>query len=663
MLEELSGLGPKTKEALERLGITSLEELIEYYPYRYELIKRSNMNEIKDNDTIIIDGVVETLPRVVFFKKHMNRMNFQMRLEDRIVEVVIFNRAYLKKDITPGSELTVFGKWNQKQNQIVATNLRFGLLMEEKIECVYHLVERITNQKLSLWIEEAISKVKPKRSILPKFIEEKYHFLSKEESIKEIHHPTSSVRLKKARVRFKYEELFEFLFKMTVLKEERKKDIGFSRHIDKKQVEQFMNSLSFSLTEDQKKAVDDILNDLENQYRMNRLIQGDVGSGKTILAFIASYMNFLSGYQTAFMAPTEILATQHYLQAKKLLEPFGVHVVLLTGKLKMSEKKKLYEEIKNGNAHLIIGTHALISEQVHYQNLGLVITDEQHRFGVQQRKGLKNKGATPDILYMSATPIPRTYALTIYGDMDVSSIKTRPIGRKPILTELKKESDIKDVLSVMLRELKQGHQVYVIAPLIEEDEETNKNSVETMEKNMRKAFGRFYKIGVLHGKQDAKTKEEMMHQFQQNEIQILISTTVIEVGVDVSNATMMVIFDAERFGLSQLHQLRGRVGRNDLQSYCILVSNYDKERLQILTKETDGFKISEEDFRLRGSGDFFGVRQSGDMSFKLADICKDYAILKHAKEDAETFIHSKQYVNKEEETFFESMKEQIVSLD
>lgn len=663
MLEELSGLGPKTKQALERLGITSLEDLIEYYPYRYELIKRSNMSELKDSDNMIIDGIVETIPRVVFFKKHMNRMSFQMRLEDRLVEVTIFNRAYLKKDIVPGSEITVFGKWNQKKNQIVATNIRFGLLTEEKIECVYHLVERITNQKLSLWIAEAMTKVKPKRSILPIAFEEKYHFLSKEESIKEIHHPTSSVRLKKARVRFKYEELFEFLFKMTVLKEERKKEIGLSRIIDRNKVDELIERLSFSLTEDQKKAVDDILNDLENQYRMNRLIQGDVGSGKTILAFIASYMNFLSGYQTAFMAPTEILATQHYVHAKELLEPFGVSVVLLTGKLKVSEKKDLYEQIQTGNAHVIIGTHALISEQVHYQNLGLVITDEQHRFGVQQRKGLKNKGTTPDILYMSATPIPRTYALTIYGDMDVSSIKTRPVGRKEVITSLKKESEIKNILKDMLRELKEGHQIYVIAPLIKEDEESNKTSVETMEKNMRKAFGKFYEIGVLHGKQDAKTKEEMMVKFQKNQIQILISTTVIEVGVDVANATMMVIFDAERFGLSQLHQLRGRVGRSDLQSYCILVSNYDKERLQILTQETDGFKISEEDFRLRGSGDFFGVRQSGDMNFKVADICKDYAILKHAKEDAEELIHSKQYVNKEEEIFFETMKKQIVSLD
>lgn len=663
MLEELPGLGPKTKQALEHLGITSLEDLIEYYPYRYELIKRSDMNTILENEDIIMDGIVENVPRVVYFKKHMERMNFMMQLNDRVVEVTIFNRGYLKKELEPGTEITVFGKWKPKHNQILATNIRFGLLEEEKIECVYHLTSRITNQKLSIWIKEALTKVTPRRSVIPEIVEEKYHFLSKEESIKEIHEPTSSLHLKKARVRLKYEELFEFLYKMTVLKEERKKELGFKRKIDITKVNDLINSLPFALTEDQMKAVEEIKIDLESPYRMNRLIQGDVGSGKTVLAFISCYMNYLNGYQTAFMAPTEILATQHYETAKRLLEPLGLNISLLVGKLKAKEKREIYEQIKDGTIDFVIGTHALISDQVTYQNLGLVITDEQHRFGVQQRRSLKNKGATPDILYMSATPIPRTYALTIYGDMDVSNIKTRPMGRKEIITTLKHTKEMKSVLTEMLKELRLGHQIYVIAPLIEENEESSSASLETMEKNMQKAFGKFYQIGVLHGKQDASTKDEMMNAFKKNDIQILISTTVIEVGVDVPNATMIVIFNAERFGLSQLHQLRGRVGRNDLQSYCILVSNYDKERLQILTKGSDGFKISEEDFRLRGSGDFFGMRQSGDMAFKVADICKDYAIMKHAKEDAENFIKSKQYVNKEEENYFETMKKEIINLD
>ena len=663
MLENLSGIGPKTKQALSHLGIYTLEDLIEYYPYRYELVKKSNLDEKEEDESVIIDGSVTNIPRVVFFKKHMERMTFRIQADDRFVDIVIFNRGYLKKNLTPGTEITVFEKWKPKKNQIVASQIRFGKLEKEYVECVYHLTSKITNQKMIQWIHEALQITKPRPSMIPKVIEEKYHFPSKEESILEIHQPTSTVMLKKARTRLKYEELFEFLYKMILLKEMRKKENGITRKIPIEKVKQLIAKLPFSLTEDQRDAVHDIIQDLESSSRMNRLIQGDVGSGKTVLAFISSYMNFLSGYQTAFMAPTEILAVQHYQKAKDLLEPYHMKVVLLTGKLKASEKKQIQQEISEGKADLIIGTHALISEKVNYHNLGLVITDEQHRFGVQQRRELKNKGLTPDILYMSATPIPRTYALTIYGDMEVSNIKTRPMGRKEIITMLFSEKQIRDVLEKMYEELKKGHQIYVIAPLIEENEESSAKAVDTMYENMKKAFGKYYQVDMLHGKQDGKKKEAIMQSFQENQIQILISTTVIEVGVDVANATMMVIFNAERFGLSQLHQLRGRVGRSNLQSYCLLVSDYDKERLQILTEVSDGFQISEEDFRLRGSGDFFGVRQSGDMNFKLADIYKDFSILKHAKEDAELFLKHKDYQNEEEKNNFTKFEKSIIHLD
>ena len=373
---------------------------------------------------------------------------------------------------------------------------------------------------------------------------------------------------------------------------------------------------------------------------MNRLLQGDVGSGKTIVAIISMYMNYLSGYQSALMAPTEILAIQHYQNMQKLFSPFSIKIGLLTGKLKAKEKKQLLEDLKNGNIDMMIGTHALISDDVVYKNLGLVITDEQHRFGVNQRGNLKNKGITPDILYMSATPIPRTYALTLYGDMDISNIKTIPSGKKEIITTLKKESEMKDVLNAMLEQLKLHHQIYVIAPLIEESDKIDLENVSALEEKMNKAFGKYYKIGVLHGKMKNEEKEEIMSKFERNEIQILISTTVIEVGIDVKNATMIVIWDAFRYGLSTLHQLRGRVGRNDLQSYCILISNRETERLNILTQTCDGFKISEEDFLLRGSGDIFGIKQSGDMIFQIADLKKDYKILLKAKEDSEKFLLS-----------------------
>ena len=375
---------------------------------------------------------------------------------------------------------------------------------------------------------------------------------------------------------------------------------------------------------------------------MNRLLQGDVGSGKTIVAIITLYLNYLSGYQGALMAPTEILASQHFQNITKLLP--NLNVILLTGKLKSKEKREAKEAIKTGKANIIIGTHALISDDVTYQNLGLVITDEQHRFGVNQRSSLRNKGKSPDILYMSATPIPRTYALTLYGDMDISSIKTMPQGRKPVKTYLKSEKQITEVLYMMLDEIKKGHQIYIVAPLIEESDKIDLENVYKLEEKFTRAFGKICKIGLMHGKLSNAEKEKVMDDFKEGRTKILISTTVIEVGVDVPKATMIIIFDSYRFGLSALHQLRGRVGRNDLDSYCILISDKETKRLEVLTKTNDGFKISEEDFKLRGGGEIFGLRQSGDMNFKIIDVKNDYPLLLKAKEDAEDFIKNKKYL-------------------
>ena len=423
-------------------------------------------------------------------------------------------------------------------------------------------------------------------------------------------------------------------------KKNKKNKIGLKREVDKSLVMDFINKLPFKLTIDQMSAVDKIFEDLKSPNRMNRLVQGDVGSGKTIVAIIALYINYLSGYQGALMAPTEVLANQHLINLKNIFKDYNINIELLTGSLKVSEKKNIYKRLENKEIDIIIGTHALISEDVNYNNLGLVITDEQHRFGVNQRSNLKNKGITPDILYLSATPIPRTYALTIYGDMDVSSIKTMPSGRKEIITSLKSNNDIKDVLELMYQEIKEKHQIYVIAPLIEESDKIDLENVNKLEEKMTSAFGKVCKIEVMHGKMEKNEKDKVMEEFKNGDITILISTTVIEVGVDVKNATMMVIFDAYRFGLSQLHQLRGRVGRNDLQSYCVLISDREAERLNIMTQTTDGFKISEEDFKLRGSGDLFGVRQSGDMNFRLADFKEDFNILLRAKEDSNELLES-----------------------
>ena len=374
---------------------------------------------------------------------------------------------------------------------------------------------------------------------------------------------------------------------------------------------------------------------------MNRILQGDVCSGKTIVAIIDMYLNSLSGYQSALMAPTEILAIQHYNNIKEILKGTKINIELLVGSQTKKEKKLIYDSLEDGTTNIVIGTHALIQEEVKYKNLGLVITDEQHRFGVNQRALLNEKGTMPDILYMSATPIPRTYALTIYGDMDISIIKEMPKGRIPIKTYIKKDTEIKDVLDMMYEELKQKHQIYVIAPLIEESENSDLTNVLELRDKMNLAFGSKYKIDIIHGKVATGAKDLIMTEFKQGKINILISTTVIEVGVDVPNASMMVIFDANRFGLSTLHQLRGRVGRGNIESKCVLISKEDAKRLEIMENTNDGFEISEEDFKLRGHGDLFGTKQSGDMNFKIASVRADYKILVQVKKDSLEYLNDK----------------------
>ena len=394
---------------------------------------------------------------------------------------------------------------------------------------------------------------------------------------------------------------------------------------------------------------------------MNRLVIGDVGSGKTIVALISVYANKLAGYQSAFLAPTEILATQHYENITRQFK--DIKAELLTSSTLKSKRKKILEQLKNNELDCIIGTHSLINDEVIFNNLGLVITDEQHRFGVNQRKNLQNKGNNVDVLYMSATPIPRTYALTIYGDMDISEIKTKPKGRKEIITKLYKEQDLKECLNIMLNEIKNEHQIYVVSPLVEENEEMNLYDVEKLRDKLNLAFNNKIPIDILHGKLKSKEKEQIMNNFKEGNTKILISTTVIEVGVDVKNATCMVIFNAERFGLSTLHQLRGRVGRNDLTSYCILISNYDKERLNVLVSSNDGFYISEKDFELRGSGNLFGTKQSGEMDFKLADLRLDIKILKQTNIDSEEFINTNLSTNFSKYPHYKHIIETIKFID
>lgn len=655
-VEKVKGVGSRTSMLLKKLNINTVDDLVTHYPYRYEFIKRSNLKEKCEDDKVIIDGKVEMIPILVRLKGNLNKMNFRLATSTKeIVGVSIFNRAYLKNQLLVGTNITVFGKYEKNKNIILASEIRMGLLPKgEKIEAVYHGTVGLNSKAISGFINTALMEYgNDLEDYIPKYLLEKYNFLNKKTALNIIHNPSTKEKLKEASIRLKYEELFVYMAKINYLKLKNKniKD-GIEKDFDKEKLDKVIKSLPYELTVDQKLVLNEILEDLTSKRRMNRLLQGDVGSGKTIISIIAMVANYLSGYQSALMVPTEILATQHYETMKEILKDLNVNIALLTGSLPKNKKDLIHEELKLGKIDMVVGTHALIQEEVVYKNLGLVITDEQHRFGVLQRTSLQNKGITPDVLYMSATPIPRTYALTLYGDMDISTIRTLPKGRKPIKTYLKSYSEIKDVLKMMYEELLKNHQIYVIAPLIEESETLDLTTVNELKDKMNLAFGEKYNVGIIHGKLKQTEKDKIMEDFVNNKIQILISTTVIEVGVNVLNTTMMVIFDANRFGLSTLHQLRGRVGRSALESSCILISDYDSERLNVMTTTNDGFEISEEDFKIRGHGDLFGTKQSGDMTFKIADIKEDYKILLQAKKDSMEFLLN----NKEEE-----LKEKIIN--
>ncbi len=653
-LSEIKGIGREIEKKLNSLNIFSVEDLLEYYPYRYNFINIVNINTVNDNENCMVKATVIENAKVQYIKRNFNRLNFKAISDNVILNVTIFNRAFLKPNLIPPKEVLLIGKYNKLKNSFIASDIKFNI-KENKIEPVYHLVEGIKNSALSKLINEALT-TNQYIDKIPSYWKTKYHFITKKEALELIHNPSSKEDIKKATLSLKYEELFEFMFKINYLKKINSKAKGIKRNIDNFVKEKFLKNLPFTLTIDQLKAVDDIYNDLVDETRMNRLILGDVGSGKTIVAAFGIYLNFLSGYQSALMAPTEILAEQHYKSLKNILENFNIKVALLMGSMKVKEKKEVLANLQDGKIDLIIGTHALISDGVKFKNLGLVVTDEQHRFGVGQRNTLRDKGITPDVLYLSATPIPRTYALTIYGDLDISIIKTKPNGRKEIITIVKKEDEIKDVLYKMLEELKKGHQIYVVSPLIENNNELDLKSVMDLEEKLKLAFNNQVNIGVINGKLKSKEKDEIMQKFKDGIIKILISTTVIEVGIDIPNSTMMVIYNAERFGLATLHQLRGRVGRNDLQSYCYLVSNKDIQRLKVLEESNDGFYISEKDFEMRGQGDLFGVKQSGDMSFKIVNLKEDYQILLQAQKDSLEFINNEEYLNS---TYYKNVVENI----
>ena len=638
-LSAIKGLGPKTLEYLANINIKTMEDLVTYYPYRHDIIVLNDIKKAKDQDKVTIECIVDSVPLAKRFRANMTSLTFRAMSNKKMIAVVIFNRAFLKSQIRPGMTLTVTGKYDQLKNTVIASDIKFEKLQTGSIETVYHLTSGLTGKSLKKYIDQALEVYDDYTDYVPDYLNEKYNFVDKKSAVNMIHNPKNEDDVKKALMKLKYEELFEFMFKINYMKEMNKESkAGYLRNIDPEDINDYIRSLPFELTPDQDQAIEEIYKDMTSSRRMNRLLQGDVGSGKTIVSVVAAYINHLSKHQTALMAPTEVLAYQHYETIKSLLEGTKVKVDLIVGSMKKKDKDEVVEKLKNGKIDFIIGTHALLSENVVFKNLGLVITDEQHRFGVNQRANLKNKGLLPDTLYMSATPIPRTFALTIYGDMDISNIKTKPKGRKDIKTIIKSEKELVEVYELMKQEVDKGHQVYVVSPLIEESDVVDLTTVNEIKRNIDLYFGGKVKSSIMHGKLSKQDKDKIMTEFKEGKSNILISTTVIEVGIDVKNATMMVIYDAERFGLATLHQLRGRVGRNELESTCVLIGDANNERLKVLTESNDGFYITEKDYDMRGEGDLFGVKQSGDMEFKVSSLHKDMKILLQAKADSKDFI-------------------------
>ena len=628
-------------EILASMNITTLEDLIYQYPYRYEVIEEKYPTD--EDEHLIIEATVIS-PVKIFFKGKMSRMSFEV--EDKYLQhfqVSIFNRHFLRQHLKLGTTITIIGKC--VNHRITASDIKIKSLQDiSGIYPVYSLKEGITQKSFRQYVKKALSLLNHE---FDDFIPEKYriqhHLIRKESALYCIHFPENKKDVQEALKYLKYEEFLKFQLTMQLMKQQRTQEMGIAKDFDVTQLQSLILSLPFALTKDQQTAIKEIVEDLKSPQMMYRFLQGDVGSGKTVVSSVALYANYLAGYQGALMAPTEILATQHYQTLSRFFENTDVRIELLTGSLSLKEKERVYQAIQSGEADIVVGTHALFQKKVVYHNLGFVITDEQHRFGVMQRKALKNKGQQVDFLIMSATPIPRTLAISMYGDMDVSTIKTMPQGRLPVKTQYIHSSSMKPILKHLKSYLAQGGQCYVICPLVEDSENLEAKSASQIAKAMQKYFQTQYNVGLLHGQMKEDEKEKVMNGFLNNIIQILVSTTVVEVGVDVKNANMMVIYNAERFGMSQLHQLRGRIGRGQEQAYCYLMSSSSSkeaiERLKYLEKSHDGFEISLYDLKLRGPGEVLGQRQSGLPTFLVADIMKDFPILSIARKDADEIIH------------------------
>ncbi|MBP1744812.1 MAG: ATP-dependent helicase RecG [Firmicutes bacterium] len=650
-ISTIKGVGPKVKENLNKCLIFNVMDLILYFPRDYEVI-----NGVQDGKNVVTCRVTNV------------ERDFRTKTSKLMTTVVFewggeklkgkwFNQPYVKNSFRVGEEYKLLGKVQDYRGETVMINpvLVSGNALYEKSEGretilpKYPLKAGMTNGLVMKLMREVLAQISISEN-MPEWILGRHGFFSLEEAVRSIHFPEDSASLLRARDRLKFQELFTFSLKILALKEFHKTERkGISFKITE-EMSEVAPKLSYELTSAQRRVLREILSDEKKPAPMNRLLQGDVGSGKTIVALISILNVLKNGYQAVLMAPTEILASQHYAEAQAFLEGFGVRTGLLCGSTTAKNKEALKGRIRSGDVDLVIGTHAVLEDDVEFSNLGLVVTDEQHRFGVMQRSRLINKDKCVDTLVMTATPIPRTLTLLLYGDLGISVIDELPPGRKKIETKVFDSKSRSKVYEFACREVKQGRQVYVVCPLIEENEKLELNSVEMLYGELKEKYFRGVSVGILHGKMNSKAKDEVMRAFKDNSISVLVSTTVIEVGVNVPNATIMVVENAERFGLAQLHQLRGRVGRGSDKSYCMLISasksDVSRRRLNILKDSSDGFYIAEEDLKLRGGGEIFGYRQSGEAGFMLADLMDDIGLLKAAHKDAAELFGSEEASDK-----------------
>lgn len=657
-IQYIKGVGPKKAYRLNRLNVFTILDFIYFFPRDYE--DRSNIKTLRDgvkNEKITLDIEISGSGMISRPRRGLSILKIPFKESTGFGQLVFFNQDYLKDKYKPGDRLVVNGKYNRAgmESQIVSpvcespdTNSKVG-----RIVPIYHLTEGLTNNDIIKIISHLLNEnILYIQEAMPKYLLEKYNLMDVKEALYNIHFPKNMDQLNRARKRLVYEELLTLQLGLFMIKNKSKNNnqgIVFSH---KEEVAEFIQDLPFKLTNAQMNVIREISEDMESHKQMNRLVQGDVGSGKTIVGFTAMYKAVVSGYQSAMMAPTEILAAQHYEYLARTFNKYGINCRLLVGSLSKKEKDEILAELKSGEIDIIVGTHAIIQDNVEFHRLGLVITDEQHRFGVKQRAVLTRKGENPDILVMTATPIPRTLALILYGDLDISIIDELPPGRKEIETYAVDEKMKERIYRFMENQIKEGRQVYIVCPLIEESESLSVNSAEELYTFFKDDIFKSYNVGLLHGKMSTKEKDDIMNSFKDNKIQMLVSTTVIEVGVNVPNANTMVVFNAERFGLAQLHQLRGRVGRGEYQSYCILINEsmnpISRERMRILQASSDGFIISEKDLQLRGPGEFFGTKQHGLPELKIANLLSDIQIMKVAQKDAEEIINQDSDLNKED---------------